>query len=130
MYCKKIWHLIFMAFLFTFLLVGGNLYGEEAGEKITAKNKKIFAEVDKRYPDGVGFWRELFLDDDYLVETSENIIIVSAQAAKLVTEPVIKQDKPWELTPPGYTNVMYDDEEKNRQGPGSGRRNQRDTFRS
>ena len=64
-----------------------------------------------RYPDGVGQWLELFLDDDYLAATREGIDIVSATAQKLVDKPALKQDQPWELNPPGYTNVIYDEEE-------------------
>ncbi|MBD3375356.1 hypothetical protein GF406_10000 [candidate division KSB1 bacterium] len=68
--------------------------------------------VRERYPDGVGRWWELFLNDDHLVESTRNIEIVSAQALKIVSEPVVKQDKPWELDRIGYTNVIYDAEEK------------------
>ena len=68
--------------------------------------------VHQRYSEGVGKQWELFLQDDYLVESTENIKVVSAQATKIVSEPVLRKDKPWELSQVGYTNVIYDKEEK------------------
>jgi len=79
-----------------------------AKDSISDAMQKVY----QRYPDGVGRWWELFLDDDYLVESTENIKIVAAQATKITTGPVVKKDKPWELGRMGYTNVIYDKEEK------------------
>ncbi|NWG13967.1 MAG: hypothetical protein HXY20_10580 [Acidobacteria bacterium] len=66
-----------------------------------------------RYPSDVGRFRELFLDDDFLVESKSGIEAVPAQAIKLSTEPVLKQDQPWELSgPDAYVDVLYDEEER------------------
>ena len=81
---------------------------------VSASDKSLDVLMEKvkiRYPDGVGRWTELFLDDDYLVESSKNIKVVPAKATKLVTSQVLKSDKPWELDSIGYTNVIYDKEE-------------------
>ena len=75
----------------TFILV----YMLIAQETKNVNKKSLMGQVDERYPDGVGRCRELFLDDDYLVASKEGISIVSSQAAKLVTEPVLKKDQPW-----------------------------------
>ena len=97
----------------TFVIVAFSLVYMLAAQEAKNTNKQsLMDQVNERYPDGVGRWRELFLDDDYLVASKEGISIVSTQATKLVTEPVLKKDQAWEKKPPSYTNVLYDEEEK------------------
>ncbi len=82
------------------------------GLGVQGLSQEASAPFDEQFPDGIGKHRELFLHDDEIVESRENVKVVIAQAEKLTQQPVVKQDQPWELGHPRWINVLYDAEEQ------------------
>ncbi len=55
--------------------------------------------------------KQLFIDD-YIIEELKGTKKVLHQAVKHAGNPLIVKDKPWEVSGPGYSTVMYDEEEE------------------
>jgi hypothetical protein len=54
--------------------------------------------------------KQLFIDD-YIIDELKGTKKVLHQAVKHAGNPLIVKDKPWEVSGPGYSTVMYDEEE-------------------
>ena len=98
--------IVVMAIFLCQLLVG------KKNDNLKKDIKDQIAEMDERYPDGIGKLRELFLNDNEIVESIDGVEIVSAVATKVTDKPVLTKDQPWELGPPRYISVIFDEEEK------------------
>ena len=59
----------------------------------------------------VGNRKQVFLDDEFLVERSEGVRYVMHQPVKHVDNPLIVPDMPWELQVQLYGSVMWDEED-------------------
>lgn len=59
----------------------------------------------------VGDRKQLFLDDEFLVERSEGIRYIVNRPAKHPDNPLIVPDKPWELVLQHYGSVLWDENE-------------------
>ena len=55
--------------------------------------------------------KQLFIDDHVIAET-HGVRKQLNQPVKYEKNPVLKRDKPWEVSGPGYATIIYDTEEK------------------